>query len=140
MTTQLNQQEYDFEIVNESDLGPRQAETVFPPSFLSYPKLLFLQTQAGLLCNPQELIFHRSSLFQLFWVVFLRFSAEDVAFFQLCFDESQASSRHIVKPALLIGRCQDSTIYVCLGFYIWFPPRWATTLKDEMQSKKVWPK
>lgn len=65
MTTQLNQQEYDFEIVNESDLGLRQAETVFPPSFHSYPKLLFLQTQASLLCNPWELILHRSSLFQL---------------------------------------------------------------------------
>lgn len=29
MTTKLNQEEDDFEIVNESDVGLRQAETIF---------------------------------------------------------------------------------------------------------------
>lgn len=30
MTTKLSQEEYDLDIVNKSDLGPRQADTAFP--------------------------------------------------------------------------------------------------------------
>lgn len=35
MTTKLNQEENDLKIVTESDGALRQAETVFPHSFLS---------------------------------------------------------------------------------------------------------